>query len=87
MENIMKTILNRDDIEKISLEFAKMVYPGMGLPQVHYIGVENYFQDGEIIFDVGISSAYDDGSMPNKVRVKAQIQITGLEIPGVRSVE
>lgn len=84
MENKMKATLNRDDIEKISIGFAKKAYPGMTIPQVHYIGLESYFENGAIVFDIGISSAIDDGSMPSRVRIKAQIQITDLEIPGAK---
>ncbi len=79
----MIATLNRDDIEKIAIDFAKKAYPGMSAPLVHSIGVLNHFSNGEIIFDVGISSAFvDDESRPNKVMVRAKIQITDLEIPG-----
>lgn len=80
----MKATLNRDDIEKISIDFAKRAYPGMTIPLVHSIKVLDYFESEEIIFDVGISSAFvDDKSRPNRVIVRAKIQITSLEIPGI----
>lgn len=79
----MKATLNKDDIDKISIDFAKRAYPGMSMPQVHSIRVWDYFENGEIIFDVGISSSINDSSRPNMIMVRAKIQITSLEIPGV----
>ncbi len=78
----MKATFNRDDIKKISIDFAKKAYPGMSMPQVHSIRVWDYFENGEIIFDVGISSAINDNSRPNMIMVRAKIQIISLEIPG-----